>query len=222
MILDHIEMLDFPDDKVKAYGNEFQSLRNLSQGLSLLYESTRRIEQKAKEQIKDGSVLESMPPEVRKSFEGKDIRYFSAGNDPSLAWLNKGLLYCFFHWYSVSACNYVRLVGWLSQQEDAQRPKPREYVDSVIPGVLCFRDKIAAHFARAGYNEKDTEADRVASVLYQVGFKDGRFYAPIWKVTARRGGKESTSTNEGSWSITEIHEALCKRYKPKVSGDKNG
>jgi len=33
MILDHIEMLDFPDDKVERYGNEFQSLRNLSQGL---------------------------------------------------------------------------------------------------------------------------------------------------------------------------------------------
>jgi hypothetical protein len=222
MILDHIEMLDFPDDKVERYGNEFQSLRNLSQGLSLLYESTRRIEQKAKEQIKDGSVLESMPPEVRKSFEGKDIRYFSVGNDPSLAWLNKGLLYSFFQWYSVSACNYVRLIGWLSLQENIQMQSPLQYVNLVIPNVLWFRNKIAAHFARASNNGRDTEADRVASVLYQVGFDNGRFYASIWKVSIRRKSEKSTSSNEAAWSITETHEGLIKRFKPKTEEKQNG
>jgi hypothetical protein len=163
-----------------------------------------------------------MPHEVRKSFEGKDIRYFSAGNDPSLAWLNKGLLYCFFQWYSVSACNYVRLIGWLSRQENLQRRTPRQYVDSVIPNVLWFRKKIAAHFVRAGEDSRDTEADRVASVLYQVGFEDGRFYAPIWKVTVRRNSKESTSTNEAPWSITETHEALMQRYELKTEEKENG
>jgi len=222
MILDYTEGLGFPDDKVERYGNEFQSLGNLWQGLTLLYESAKRIERKAKEQIKDGSVLESMPSEVRKCFEGKDIRYFSAGNDPAFEWLNKGLLYCLFQWYAVSACNYVRLIGWLSRQENLQRRTPRQYVDSVIPNVLWFREKIAAHFVRAGEDIRDTEADRAASVLYQVGFEDGRFYAPIWKVSVRKKSEKSTSSNEDPWSITETHEALMQRYKPKVEENPNG
>lgn len=216
MILDCVNKVDFPDDMVAKYGNEFQLLGNLWQGLNWLYEYAKRIEKKAIEQIKNGSVLQSMPPEVRKVFEGKDIRYVSAGNDPSFDWLNKGMLYCLFQWYSVSACNYVELVGWLCQQEKLQNRTPRQYVDSVIPNVLWFRDKIAAHFARARQDSRDTEADRVVSVLYQVGYDDGRFCAPIWKISLRRKGMKSKSSSEVPWSITETHEALIQRYKQRV------
>jgi len=222
VILDYIEAVDFPDDKVKQYGNEFQSLVNLWRGLNLLYGSALKIEQRAKEQIEQGRVLESMPAEVRKSFEGKEFRYVSAGNDPVFSGLNKGLLYCFFQWYAVSACNYVELIGWLCQQQKLQSSTPRQYVDGVISNVLRFRDKIAAHFARARQDSRDTEADRVASVLYQVGYDDGRFYAPIWKLGLRRKGSKSTSSNEAPWSITETHEALMQRYKQKVEENPNG
>lgn len=222
MIIDYTKGLDFPDDKVKQYGNELQSLSNLWLGLSQLYDSTRRIEHKAKEQIENGDVLESMSPEVRKSFEGKDFRYFSVGNDPAFKWLNKGLLYCLFQWYAVSACNYVRLVGWLCLKEVPQRTTQIQYVNSVIPNVLWFRDKIAAHFTRAGSDSRDTEADRATSVLYQVGFEDGRFYAPIWKLRIRRNGKENTSSNKAPWSITETHEALMQRYELKTEEKENG
>jgi len=84
----------------------------------------------------------------------------------------------------------------------------------MIADIYWFRNKIAAHFARAC--NQDTEADRVASVLYQVGYDNGRFWAPVWKLSLRRKGIKSASSNEEPWSITETHEALMQRYNHKV------
>ena len=88
--------------------------------------------------------------------------------------------------------------------------------------MLWFRDKIAAHFVRARQDNRDTDADRVSSVLYQVGYDNGRFCAPVWKLSLRRKGIKSVSSNEEPWSITETHEALIQRYKPKTEEKENG
>ena len=218
MILDYVEKLELPDNLKPKFFNKLQSLKHLQQGLHLLYVNTRAIEQKAKKQVNSGAWLESLPPEVQKSFKGKDTRVLAAGNYPFLKGLCQDIVYCFFQWYSVSACNYVRLVGWILKRIDSNRPKPWQYVDSVIPDVRWFRDKIAAHFARAGKHKEDTEADRIASIMYQLGFDNGRFYAPFWRTTIRRSGKKSSSTNKQPWSLTETHEKLTVRYWPKEVG----
>lgn len=215
MILDFIENLEMPDTLKQKFSNEVQSLRHLQKGLELLYLHTKDIEQKAQKRVNSGAWLQSMPPEVQKNFKGKDVRFSSAGNAPVLKGLPQHIVYCFFQWYSVSVCNYVLLVGWILKQIDSARPKPWQYVDSVIPDVRRFRDKIAAHFARAVEHKKDTEADRIASIMYQLGFDNGRFYAPFWKTSIHRSGKKSSSTNNQPWSLTETHEKLTKRYWPE-------
>jgi len=214
MILDFIENLEMPDTLKQKFSNEVQSLRHLQKGLQLLYLHTKDIEQKAQKRVNTGAWLESLPPEVQKSFKGKDVRFSSAGNSPALKGLPQDKVYCFFQWYSVSACDYVWLTGWIMTQVDSNCPKPWDYVNFVIPDVLWFRDKIGAHRAIARKHKKDTEADRAASVIFQLTFDNGRFWAPSWKLTIRRSGKQSTSTTKQPWSLTETHEKLGERYWP--------
>ena len=57
------------------------------------------------------------------------------------------MVHRYFHWYSISACQYVRTVGAIAYLQDNSRPKPLEYVNSVIPEVKAYRDKVGAHYA---------------------------------------------------------------------------
>lgn len=202
---------------ISHFGNEFLSLRHLSQGLGLLCHAVKKLEDRAQKQVKEGKVFDSMPREGEKDFLGKDVKYFCFGNAPAFEWVPLGLLYCYFQWYAVSACNYVLLVGWLARQGDPSRRKPWEYVSDVIPDVRWFRDKIAAHFARAG--KKDKRADQILSTMYQVCFENGRFRASPWQVTLKTKGDVGTSTGGNSWSLTEVHENIRKRYNPQKSED---
>ncbi len=212
MILDFKDKIELPDEMKRKFFNELQMLANIWRGLCFIYGLAEIIEQKAKNKISDGTVLQNMPPDVRKCFEGKQIRYESFGNDPALNWLDKGLLYSLFQWYAVSACNYVRLVGHLAKQMNPERQEPVKYTEKVIPNVKWFRDKIAAHPARTSKDKRDNEADRMASIFYQVGFIDGRFEAPVWQVTVKKNGQRF-STSGSPWSITKTHENLAGRYK---------
>jgi len=183
MMLDLTEKIELPDEIKAKFCNELTTLANIWRGMCLIYQWAYKIEQKANEGIKAGDGFKTMPLEVRKAFENKDVRYFSAFNDPAFAWVDKGLLYSLFQWYAVSACNYVRLVGYLAKESGSSKQEALAYVD------------------------------RIASVIYQVVFDNRRFYAPIWQVTIGRKGQQVRGTNPGSWSITETHEKLIKRYK---------
>ena len=215
MLIDFQDKIELPDEMKIKFCNELQTLANIWQGMCLIYNCAHKIEQKANEGIRTGDGFGTMPPEVRKAFEGKDIRYFSAGNDPAFSWVDKGLLYCLFQWYAVSACNYVRLVGYLAKEIHPESQKPIDYVKGVIPEVQWFRNKIAAHPVMVfdDKDKRDNEADRKASVLYQVAFDNGRFKAPSWQVTIGSKGQQVSGTSPGPWSITEIHDKLKERYK---------
>ncbi|MEA3224911.1 MAG: hypothetical protein U9Q07_03100, partial [Planctomycetota bacterium] len=82
---------------------------------------------------------------------------FSFGNLPEFEGLPMGLLTCTFHWYAISACQYVRTVGVIAKAHAPERLKPIAYVESIIPEVKIFRDKVAAHFAWASQNKKDND-----------------------------------------------------------------
>ena len=107
MIIDHTEGWELSENTKQKYFNELQSLRNLWKGLCLLYNQMKAIEGKAAKQIQNGSVLETMLEDVKNEFKGKQIKYFSVGNDPLFSWIDKGILYSLFQWYAVSACNYL-------------------------------------------------------------------------------------------------------------------
>jgi hypothetical protein len=215
MMIDFTDKIDLPDEMKGKFFNELQTLANIWRGMCFIYRLACDIEHSAGKKIEEGAGFKTMPAEVRKLFEGKEIRYVSAGNDPAFEWLDKGLVYSLFQWYAVSACNYVRLVGQVAKETDSSRPDALAYVEKVIPKVKWFRDKIAAHHARGSKDKdkRDNEADRTGSVLYQVGYDSGRFYAPVWEVTIVRKGEQIAGTNPGCWSITETHGKLRERYR---------
>lgn len=217
MILDYKDNLDMPETIQKNVFNELQTLRNIWQGMCYLNRWTMEIERKANEKVSDGSVFQSMPLEVRKAFEGKKVRCFASGNTPGFEWLDKGLIYSLFQWYSVSACNFVLLVGYLRKQVNPEHGTPKSYRNNVIPTLVWFRDNIAAHPVRACNDKRDNEVDRISSVLYPIAFDKERFYAPAWKLTIGQNGRQTKGTNPGQWSITETHEILYNRYRDLIN-----
>src|SRR5262249_42968235 len=139
-VLDHIDNIVVPGAVFQEPKNEYAALLCLWDGLEFLYQQALKC---------DKVVRQRVNPEGR-------LKFFGMGNLPELSQgVPIGLLTCAFHWYAVSACQYVRLVGAIAHQQDNTRALPPDYVRAVIPEVLSFRDKVAAHFAWSTRNNKD-------------------------------------------------------------------
>ncbi len=192
--IDLVESLALSTAEVEAHFNELQSLDYLAQGLEALYRQTTRVEE---------HVLRQLPP-------GRQAFLFC--NAPALAGVPMGLIACAFHWYAVSACNYVRLVGWLANAGDTK--KASAYVKGVLPAVSLWRNKVGAHFARID-PRGDTPADLAASVLFPVGFFDDAFYVGLLRLRVVQGGQATASRGDMGWSLTHTHRDLCRRYWPE-------
>jgi hypothetical protein len=87
-------------------------------------------------------------------------------------------------------------------------------VKSVIPDVLAFRDKVAAHFAWATQHGKDNDAERAFSVMPPLSFVRRSFRVGALTLYVRRGDNASKSDTISPWSISEIHRQLRERYWP--------
>ena len=195
-VLDRIDAIEVPGDVFSNPVNEYWALLCLRDGLHFLANQAASI---------DAAVTQRVNPEG-------ELRLVMAGSDPAFAGVPMGLLTCAFHWYAVSACQYVRTVGAIACRLGLTQKRPLDYVEDVIPEVRAFRDKIAAHFAWTTQNKEDNEAERMASILPQLSFHDDSFVVQGLKVSLRSGGKTSDSSVLTPWSITRIHERLSARY----------
>jgi len=119
---------------------------------------------------------------------------------------------CAFHWYAVTVCNYIRMVGWLTYGQNPTNA--RKYVERVIPAVYVWRNKVAAHFAVPDPKKEDSAADLAMSVMFPISFYDNAFYAGLLKLSIGEGGKSSTSRGDMRWSLTHTHYDLTPRYWP--------
>jgi len=196
--LDYIDNIIVKGDPFAEPANEYYALLCLRSGLDLLYRQAVKCDKIALERLDPSKI------------------FMIYGNDPRLIGIPIQLLTIFFHWYSVSACQYVRTVGAIAYRQDNSCPKPLEYVKSVIPEVLAYRDKVGAHYAWATKHEEDNEADRLASIIPQVAFLKDTFQVQVLTVSKGSSGKKSTSKAMKPWSITKIHEQLRERYWPEV------
>jgi hypothetical protein len=192
VILDHIDSLQLPDAEVSSRANELQARDYLWDGLVYLARQVRPIEEEICQRV---------------NCQKKKVMLY--GNAPQFAGLAMGLVATAHHWYAVTACNYVRLVGWLGNSGDEK--KALDYVEAVIPAVKMFRDKVGAHFAIVKARPEDTAAGLAASVMFPIGFYDRRLVANPMKLSMTKGGEKGTSPLE-MWSLTETQEALAGRY----------
>lgn len=191
-VLDHVKNIEVPRSSLEKPTNEYWALCYLWEGMEFLYHQVIHYEQK------------NQNPEYRE---------FIFGSSPKLANTPKKLIQSAFHWYAMSAYQYALVVGAIAYTYDNNNPLPNIYAEQTIPNILTFRDKIAAHFAWAKNHNKDTPADKLASIIPQLALIDGRFYIGIWQVTRAQSGNQSKSEIV-PWSITETHEELRKRYHP--------
>jgi len=197
-VLDYIDNISVPGNVFERPMNEYWALMCLEHGLEFLYHQAVHCDQVA---------MDNLGLQEGDEFVG-------IGNVPGLNRVPKTLLTTAFHWYAVSACNYAKLVGAIGHRQDNNLPLPGSYVEKVMPEVVAFRDKVAAHFAWASRNSKDNEAERTASILPPLSFVRNSFEVGAFTVGLGSQGKQTTSQAISPWSIRKVHERLRLRYWP--------
>ena len=178
------------------YANQFGVLRTLETGLDYLNLQVSKIEE-----------------EARRRLDAENKMVFSVGNDPWLMDLPLSLIGCCFRWYSVTACDYVRLIGWLAYGDDVERVL--RYQHKVIPEVSIWRNKVGAHAAIIDPRPADTPADLfVTSMPWDVAFDDDSFIAAAGYLRVWFGSEEggSASREDMAWRLTTTHRQLAERY----------
>lgn len=204
MILDAVDGLELPDTAVAARGNELRSLAYLWEGLEFLNKQVVKAE-----------------VELCKRLDCENKKVVVMGNHPAFTGIPMPLIASSFHWYAVSVCNYVRLVGWLTHgQDDVTAAK---YMERVLQRVLLWRDKVASHFAitkpKPSGRRADSDADLAQSVMFPVGWSDRRLVASPLTLSLRRAGVASTARNM-QWSLAETHDDMRARYGHLVGSAK--
>jgi hypothetical protein len=134
-----------------------------------------------------------------------------------------------FHWFGVSLCNYVSLVGFLTSlnrgivgREDLQNTHGRKrivtackaYMDRVpeIRDVLRWRNKSADHFAIANFRDEDKAVALDMAPLHPISLVARRYHVRQWDQGKSVPGARRYEFPQ--WSITEVYERLARRYWP--------
>jgi len=191
--LDLIVKIVLNDRDASRYHNELQVLNGWAYGLQFLYSQTRLMEKHAVSRLDSEPGDNAAPPA-----------------SASLVFRN---LSCCFQWYAVTLCNFVELIGAIGWELDATRKPPRDYIKEVIPAVLDYRNKVAAHVGRARRNAANP-AEQFLSMLPPSALVNGRYTAGSWATHIKRSGTSNTGRLE-QWSLTVTHEELAKRYWPE-------
>ena len=201
MIIDHQAKLEIADRKVDEFQHELQALQRLSVGLDYLNDMVLQLESK---------VAAKLDPEVSEI----------CGNHPAFEGIPMDLVTCSFHWYSVTVCDYVRLVGWLGYAQDSK--KALGYVKEVVPEVWLWRNKIGAHFVRSQPKRKDNIADQHLSVKNPLDYHSRAFHAgsAVLAIISNEVQAISHSQHSMMWSLTKTHRKLSPRYWPAGGNDK--
>ncbi len=204
--LDHVDQITIPGRVFDQPANEYWGLVCMWHGMEFLYRQAAKADQLVKQRFNLGG----------------NVTFFSLGNVPDMPQIPMALLTCGFHWYAVSACQYVRTVGAIAYRQDTSRPKPRAYVEAVIPEVLAFRDKVAAHFAGMTQNKNDNDAERLASIIPPLTIENDAWHVAGITVAMTNGNGVSASEVLKPWSLSRVHERLRARYWPGQAGPPAG
>jgi hypothetical protein len=191
MILDSNENFELSPNEGEKHYEELMALSRLGEGLDWIYRQIKVTEKKlCIEAQKDNIICEIVGPLTDS--------------------IPKGLISSAFQWYAVSICNYVQLIGWIHY---GSKEKASEYEERVLPKLLRFRNKVAAHFALVNPKKEDNIADLRASINTQVIFAYGRFLAgSVSELFEDENQNEIKITKNLVWSLTDQHERLIPRY----------
>lgn len=194
--VDYVEGLHVP---TKDYGGAIPPLKMLWFGMSHIYERV-----KSAQATERGDVWTSVATLAYKADE-------RIGREPYL------LVYSMFHWYSVSACNLVGLIGRvLIDSKQTEHKRPSGYVDEIIPSVKLWRNKIGAHFAVTTPTKRDSDAMKGLSIYNSIRLRNGVIEVVPLQVRMQDGGRRSEAELK-RWALTEVHEQLDDRFRLDLS-----
>lgn len=191
MILDYIDNLELSDNELEKHIYAQNALARLSEGLNWINRELVKYELIAKQQAKKENIQIAVAGGI-------------LDNRPL------GKISCAFQWYAVSICNYAQLVGWLIYKD---KDMVKNYTSRIMPKITKYRNKVAAHFAFADPRKEDNEATLTASVITNIIYYEGHFYAGTISPSTLKGKEINKSILE-PWSITIAHQHLSKRFWP--------
>lgn len=197
IVIDHINNISADENSFHA---ELGTLNYLGVGLFSLAGNTRAIE---KELNKVEGLVFNMGTHL-----GGDVR-------------RTAMIACFFHWFSNSIYNYVRLVRYIDGINLGIKFKSKidesrfynDYLKSVIPDILIWRHKVTAHFARTK-PQNENIATLEATVMYPI-----TFIKPYLRAGALRWSSNGKESNLPEWALTKSFEELSARYWPEFKLD---
>lgn len=199
VILDHVRNIAL-DPENSPFRN-YQAFGYNMAGLTILAASVRKHERE---------VVLNNP------YASKTVLYMSSNVNPFVP--------CAFNWFSVTVVNYLRLValvdlmnikGWKHDALAVTKNKEvislycKKYVEEVIPDILIWRNKVAAHFAATDPFKDDTLGTLEQSIMNPIVYKYPYYYVGSMKLTV----DENTSVLP-EWSLTETFENLRERFWP--------
>lgn len=196
-ILDYQDNISVEGAPFTEPTNEYYALICIRNGLGHLYRFAKKC---------DEICLSQLNPK-------KDVSFW--GNYPGVTDIPYPLLTCAFQWYAVSVCQYVKLIGTIAYRQDNTRKTSGQYLNSIIPEVKAYRDKVAAHFAWLTKNEHDNDAERLASIIPQVSFMNNSFHVGALIVSKSSKGKMTNSKKIKPWSMVNTYRSLQERYWPE-------
>lgn len=147
------------------------------------------------------------------------------GTDPR----ESRLLESHFHWFGMSLCNYVSLVGFLASlysgtvsRKDLEHKRGQKriasackaYVNGIpeIREILVWRKKVAGHYAITELGDDDIVGTRDMTPLHPVSSVTRRYRVSQWDEGKHKRGVRHDGFP--TWSITEVYERLAPRYWP--------
>ena len=101
-ILDYVDEIKVSGNVFAEPANEYWALICLREGLNSLFHIVAKYE---------GIVNNRLKSKGRHNV-------WIIGNAPTLEGIPLGLLTCMFHWYAISACQYVKTVGAIAYLQD--------------------------------------------------------------------------------------------------------
>lgn len=136
------------------------------------------------------------------------------------------LIPCAFNWFSVTLVNYLRLVGlvqlmnendWKSSDlaipsnRSAIKAHCKKFVQSAVPEVYLWRNKVAAHFAATDPFHDDNLGTLEQSIMNPVTYKFPHYHVGVllWNTAGE-------TSQLPSWALTKVYEDLSARFWPEI------
>lgn len=148
----------------------------------------------------------------------KPLGYSLLGEIPLITRTEYRQIVCHFHWYAVTAVDFVRMHSKLYSELNGKSFNKVECVEAISEGMLLFRNKIAAH--SSFHSPKDSGEEERASqksvLLPKLELHPGPKFGVVM---AKLKHEEKVLQAVGAqfrWILRDTHEEMERRFSGMI------